>query len=664
MTRKIDEISKGESATIAGVVSDLKASGYNIKELLNENSKVIGIVLNNTKIKMDRNSEKILTYTMDYGKDAVRYFVEIDGKSYEILFNNEKITINTKDIDLGTIDKEPEVIVESNNNDLVLAELSKENKEKIILTSKNELGEVAITIREAKSGVTEVCTVKVMTLMTEIIFEPNIIDLERGKNIDLSSIIKITPEDTTEKIIYSSENESVATVSEEGVVIGISGGTTIITASNEDGSKKSTCTINVVIYAKGITLDKLNIEINKDDTQLLTVTLNPPDTTEPIVWNSEKTNVATITTDETGKNAIITAVGSGTSQITVTCGNEKAYCTVNVKVPTIRVGISPQGGKIDVGHTKQLTAIPTPSDTTDSVKWETSDASIATVSDSGLVTALKLGTVTITANCGNVKGTSTIEVIYTTKDITYSWEELVKVAGEISNNYPNIDSDTVFTQVNIDGNQYTLGVGDTKTIKINNKDIKIRILGFNHDLLVNQNSYGRNNTYAGISFECIDFLRYSVMTTAETADGGWGASKIRADLNGDTYSSTIEQLNIKQVIKEYGAERKATEVSQSNDYFWLLSCQEAYYSGNIANVNEGKRYKYYELYPCYWKATNTYNRKPSKFTGTQQGAEDWWLRSIPYNYGTKKSFCSVTSSGQFLYAELSYTLGVAPGFCI
>lgn len=77
------------------------------------------------------------------------------------------------------------------------------------------------------------------------------------------------------------------------------------------------------------------------------------------------------------------------------------------------VTVSPATVSIESGLNKQLTATVTPTDAADkTVKWSTSDASIATVNANGLVTTLKGGTVTITAttNTGSFKGSSTFTV--------------------------------------------------------------------------------------------------------------------------------------------------------------------------------------------------------------------------------------------------------------
>lgn len=63
-----------------------------------------------------------------------------------------------------------------------------------------------------------------------------------------------------------------------------------------------------------------------------------------------------------------------------------------------------------VGETKTLTATLTPSDTTDSLTWASSDTNVATVNSSGVVTIHGIGSATITATCGIQSASATISV--------------------------------------------------------------------------------------------------------------------------------------------------------------------------------------------------------------------------------------------------------------
>lgn len=65
-----------------------------------------------------------------------------------------------------------------------------------------------------------------------------------------------------------------------------------------------------------------------------------------------------------------------------------------------------------IGDTTTITATVTPSDTSDNILWSSSDETVATVNN-GIVTSVGLGTVTITATCGNYSATCSITVTAT-----------------------------------------------------------------------------------------------------------------------------------------------------------------------------------------------------------------------------------------------------------
>ena len=91
MERQLDEITEGKASTIAGVISDLKEKGYDIKEIVTGENSIIGISLRDDEIMMEKETTETITYEIVYAEGTVRYFVEVQEKDYEILFNNGEI---------------------------------------------------------------------------------------------------------------------------------------------------------------------------------------------------------------------------------------------------------------------------------------------------------------------------------------------------------------------------------------------------------------------------------------------------------------------------------------------------------------------------------------------------------------------------------------------
>ena len=153
------------------------------------------------------------------------------------------------------------------------------------------------------------------------------------------------------------------------------------------------------ISVTGVTLDKTTLSLDTGKTGQLTASVAPTDATNKAVsWSSDTTTVATV--DNTGK---VTAVKAGTAKITVktTDGSKTAVCTVTVKDPVINVTgvtLDKTALSLEEGATGQLTATVSPSNASDkSITWKSADESIATVDDSGKVTAVKAGSVDVTA---------------------------------------------------------------------------------------------------------------------------------------------------------------------------------------------------------------------------------------------------------------------------
>ena len=138
----------------------------------------------------------------------------------------------------------------------------------------------------------------------------------------------VLPEDATDKTVsWTSSDPSVATVT-DGLITAISPGTTIITATTQDGNFTAQCSVTVAaIPVIGISLNKSTVSITINDTEQLTATVLPEDAADKAVsWTSSDPSVATVT------DGLITAISPGTTIITATTqdGNFTAQCSVTV----------------------------------------------------------------------------------------------------------------------------------------------------------------------------------------------------------------------------------------------------------------------------------------------------------------------------------------------
>lgn len=215
--------------------------------------------------------------------------------------------------------------------------------------------------------------------------------IEPKATIQLTATVE--PANTTDELVWSSSNESVATVSETGLVTAVSVGSATITVTC--GTVTATCEVRVnPISAKEIVLNTYSITIDVAGNYQLTATVNPEDAADKtITWSTSNPNVATVS-----ESGLITAKSIGSAMIYAQCGYISSSCDVVVLPKS--VSLDYQNVELDVEGTKQLTATVFPETSTNKiVVWESSDTDVVTVSEEGLVTAIAPGVAVVTATC-------------------------------------------------------------------------------------------------------------------------------------------------------------------------------------------------------------------------------------------------------------------------
>lgn len=239
------------------------------------------------------------------------------------------------------------------------------------------------------------------------------ISLAKGKTANLSATV--SPADAENKsVIWSSSDESVATV-DSGVVTGVGKGTATITVTTEDGGFTDTVDVSVFIPASSIKAPTYNPSVEKGGTasllsgaSQLIISLTPADTDiSDLVFTSQNENIATV--DEYG---VITGVAGGSTYITVSSKTDptvKADVPVDVTVSATGVSFYVPEITIRPGEITSLEAEVEPADSTDTLTFSSSDATVVTVSKTGTVEALKKGTAVITVETDSGK-TATITV--------------------------------------------------------------------------------------------------------------------------------------------------------------------------------------------------------------------------------------------------------------
>jgi len=270
--------------------------------------------------------------------------------------------------------------------------------------------------------ITELVKVESVTL------SPSSLELNVGETGTLEATV--APETARQVVRWSNADKTVATV-EEGVVTAVAPGSTTITCTATDGSGISaTCDVVVIQKAESITLSATSqtIKVGDDPIQLEATVLPETTSNKDVTWTSSDESIATV--DETG---IVTAVSAGTATITCTAADESgvsATCEITVIQLVTEITLSSSSLNLEVGNTKTLLATVLPENANDkSVTWTSSDESVVTVDEDGTVTAIAIGTTTIT--CTAVDGSEVFANCEVTVQVGYEYVDLGLDSGTL-----------------------------------------------------------------------------------------------------------------------------------------------------------------------------------------------------------------------------------------
>lgn len=228
-------------------------------------------------------------------------------------------------------------------------------------------------------------------------------------NVDADSYIKY--------VSWKSSDPSVLRVLSNGKVVAVGQGEAVITASVGECTSSVTITVTGEQPGEsgltGVSLDRYTLTLYAgEEAEKLTATLKPEGTEATIRWTSSNQTAATVSQD--GK---VTPLSAGVTVVTAAAGDYRASCIVTVQPKRVRV----TGIRFDepthtlmMGSTVTLQPIIAPDDATvKNLTWVSSDEQTATVSRTGIVTALSVGETTITATTVDGGYSAEIKIIVT-----------------------------------------------------------------------------------------------------------------------------------------------------------------------------------------------------------------------------------------------------------
>ncbi len=277
-------------------------------------------------------------------------------------------------------------------------------------------GTATITVTTAYGGYTATCEVRVTPIgVTGVTLNPTTLALVTENTAVLTATVA-PANAANKKVTWTGSKPAIATVDNNGKVTALSVGTTTITVKTEDGGKTATCEVTVTattVAVTGVTLDNTKLSIVVGKTANLVATVAPADATnKKVTWTSSKPAITTV--DNNGK---VTAKTVGTTTITVKTedGNKTATCEVTVtSVKVNSIELAPKTLSLETGKTATLVANISPANAANkNVTWTSSKEAVATVDNNGKVTALAVGTTTITVKTEDGNKTATCEVMVT-----------------------------------------------------------------------------------------------------------------------------------------------------------------------------------------------------------------------------------------------------------
>mgnify|MGYP000208035479 CR=1 FL=1 len=243
-----------------------------------------------------------------------------------------------------------------------------------------------------------------------------------GASQQLSPVVR--PRNSTDSVVYISDDTSILTVSSTGVVQAVGVGTTRITAAAGNQICAYTIVVSMdssmIVTEMDLSLSSNTIYVGNSVSAQLQVRPTSASNYATVTLTSSNEKVATV--NNFGR---VTGVAPGTATITATCGSVTATTNVTVmSIPnsstgTASTGSSNSGQVVTVnpsyvvlkpGATRTLTASVKPSSASQKFTFKSANSNIATVSPSGVITAVGTGATSITVSNGTASAMVTVIV--------------------------------------------------------------------------------------------------------------------------------------------------------------------------------------------------------------------------------------------------------------
>ena len=353
----------------------------------------------------------------------------------DITIDVKELTLNvgesyTLDTQLKPADATDSVKYESTNTKVATVSANG----KIIAKAKGS----CLIFARTDAGVSTYCNVTVTQQVTDLSVDPAKTTMYVGDTLQLNAVI--TPTNASDKeVTWESDDKSVVTVDENGLVTAVGGGATLVKCYSDDSDLMAYAQITVVERVTTITLESEELKIAIGEKKKLTATISGEKATNKNVkWASSNKKICKIT-----KNGTIKGMKAGTCTIRCKAADGSgvyADCEITVYRATKDIELSATYAEITQGKSIKLKATTTPAKPTYSVVWSSDNEKVATVTKKGKITGLKTGDCTITCTAGDnseVYAVCYVHVVAPEKQtsvaissITFSEDSVVLLTGE------------------------------------------------------------------------------------------------------------------------------------------------------------------------------------------------------------------------------------------
>ena len=265
----------------------------------------------------------ILAVCMAFSAVACGIDSTTEQKGEVLSLNKHKITLSVGDKEKLSVDgiSESELIWATENDNIAIVD---DNGN----VSAKAKGQTVVNVKSKDESFSDLCEVSVIINVSSIEIDVSEKTLQLGESFVITATVKpLDAEDKT--VLWSSSDESVATVDKNGNVLAKAKGETVITAKAAAGNVSASCTV-IVNKNVIISLDKTVCNLGLTESTQLIATVKPrEEAARSVEWTSDDPSVATV-----DMNGVVSATGNkiGSTVITATMteGNKSAKCAINV----------------------------------------------------------------------------------------------------------------------------------------------------------------------------------------------------------------------------------------------------------------------------------------------------------------------------------------------